>query len=113
MDMVRPSRSIDIPEQAGVSTRVNVAETATRNKALACDAYQQTQNILDTIRTTLGQAGARIEDVVRTVITSRTSAIPTSPVHMDVFGSIRPASTAVQVKRVDRPEMQVEMIDGP
>jgi enamine deaminase RidA (YjgF/YER057c/UK114 family) len=51
-----------------VDAQVHVAGTAARGEALAGDAYVQAQNILATIRAALEQAGARIEDVVRTVI---------------------------------------------
>ena len=51
-----------------VGAHVHVAGTAARGEALGGDAYVQTQNILGTIRSALEQAGARVEDVVRTVI---------------------------------------------
>ena len=51
-----------------VGALVHVAGTAARGEALAGDAYMQTQNILATIRAALEQAGARIEDVVRTAM---------------------------------------------
>ena len=51
-----------------VGAHVHVAGTAARGEALAGDAYVQTQNILGTVRSALEQAGARVEDVVRTVI---------------------------------------------
>jgi enamine deaminase RidA (YjgF/YER057c/UK114 family) len=51
-----------------VGAQVHVAGTAARGDALTGDAYVQTQNILRTIRSALEQAGARFEDVVRTVM---------------------------------------------
>ena len=51
-----------------VGAHVHVAGTAARGEALAGDAYVQTQNILGTVRSALEQAGARVEDVVRTVV---------------------------------------------
>jgi enamine deaminase RidA (YjgF/YER057c/UK114 family) len=94
-----------------VGAQVHVAGTAARGDALARDAYAQTQNILATIREALQQAGARVEDVVRTVIyvTNIDDADRVGRAHREVFGDIRPASTMVQVSGLIRPEMLVEI----
>ncbi len=94
-----------------VGSQVHVAGTAARGEALAGDAYVQTQNILATIRGALMQAGARVEDVVRTVIyvTNIADADLVGRAHSEVFGGIRPASTMVQVSALIRPEMLVEI----
>lgn len=94
-----------------VGAHVHVAGTAARGDALARDAYAQTQNILATIREALQQAGARVEDVVRTVIyvTNIDDADLVGRAHREVFGDIRPASTMVQVSGLIRPEMLVEI----
>ena len=94
-----------------IGTQVHVAGTAARGEALAGDAYVQTQNVLGTIRSALEQAGARIEDVVRTVIylTDIGDADLVGRAHSEVFGSVRPASTMVQVSALIRPEMRVEI----
>jgi enamine deaminase RidA (YjgF/YER057c/UK114 family) len=94
-----------------VGAQVHVAGTAARDEALAGDAYVQTQNILATIRTALEQAGARIEDVVRTVIyiTDIADADLVGRAHSEVFANVRPASTMVQVSALIRPEMLVEI----
>ena len=94
-----------------VGAQVHVAGTAARGEALAGDAYVQTQNILATIRAALEQAGARIEDVVRTVIyiTNIRDADLVGRAHSEVFGNVRPASTMVQVSALIRPEMLVEI----
>ena len=94
-----------------VGAQVHVAGTAARGEALAADAHEQTQNILATIRSALEQAGARIEDVVRTVIyvTDIGDADLVGRAHSEVFGSVRPASTMVQVSALIRPEMRVEI----
>jgi enamine deaminase RidA (YjgF/YER057c/UK114 family) len=94
-----------------VGAQVHVAGTAARGEALAGDAYMQTQNILATIRAALEQAGARIEDVVRTVIyiTNIRDADLVGRAHSEVFGNVRPASTMVQVSALIRPEMLVEI----
>ena len=94
-----------------VGAQVHVAGTAARGEALGADAYVQTQNILATIRGALEQAGARIEDVVRTVIyiTAISDADLVGRAHSEVFGNVRPASTMVQVSALIRPEMLVEI----
>jgi enamine deaminase RidA (YjgF/YER057c/UK114 family) len=94
-----------------VGAQVHVAGTAARGDALARDAYAQAQNILATIREALQQAGARVEDVVRTVIyvTNIGDADRVGRAHREVFGDIGPASTMVQVSGLIRPEMLVEI----
>jgi enamine deaminase RidA (YjgF/YER057c/UK114 family) len=94
-----------------VGAQVHVAGTTARGEALIGDAYVQTQNILLTIRGALEEAGARVEDVVRTVIyvTNIGDADQVGRAHHEVFGDIRPASTMVQVGALVRPEMRVEI----
>ena len=94
-----------------VGAQVHVAGTAARGEALAGDAYVQTQNVLGTIRGALEQAGARVEDVVRTVIyvTDIGDADLVGRAHREMFGDVRPASTMVQVGALVRPEMRVEI----
>jgi enamine deaminase RidA (YjgF/YER057c/UK114 family) len=94
-----------------VGAQVHVAGTAARGEALAADAYVQTQNILGTIRSALEQAGARVEDVVRTVIyvTDIGDADLVGRAHQEVFGAVRPASTMVQISALIRPELRVEI----
>jgi enamine deaminase RidA (YjgF/YER057c/UK114 family) len=94
-----------------IGAQVHVAGTAARGEALAGDAYIQTRNVLATIRSALGQVGARTEDVVRTVIyvTNIGDADLVGRAHCEVFGDIRPASTMVQVSALIHPEMRVEI----
>ena len=94
-----------------VGAQVHVAGTAARGDALTGDAYAQAQDILTTICGALKQAGARVEDVVRTVIyvTDIGDADRVGRAHQEVFGDIRPASTMVQVSGLIRPEMLVEI----
>jgi enamine deaminase RidA (YjgF/YER057c/UK114 family) len=94
-----------------VGAQLHVAGTAARGEALAGNAYVQTQDVLATIRIALEQAGARVEDVVRTVIyvTNIADADLVGRAHSEVFGGVRPASTMVQVSALIRPEMLVEI----
>ena len=74
------------------------------------DAYGQARRCLEIIAIALEQAGARLEDVVRT----RTYLVRASDwedvgrAHGEVFGEIRPASTMVVVKELLDPRWLVE-----
>lgn len=77
----------------------------------ADDAYVQTKQVLSNIATALTQAGARLEDVVRTRIfvtdIGRWEAIGRA--HGEVFGQIRPATAMLEVSRLIDPAMLVEI----
>jgi enamine deaminase RidA (YjgF/YER057c/UK114 family) len=63
------------------------------------DAYQQARYILAKIEAALNEAGAQLEDVVRTrVYVARLEDWrEVARAHGEVFGAIRPANTLVQV----------------
>jgi enamine deaminase RidA (YjgF/YER057c/UK114 family) len=77
----------------------------------ADDAYVQTKQVLSNIAAALTQAGARLEDVVRTRIfvtdIGRWEAIGRA--HGEVFGQIRPATAMLEVSRLIDPVMLVEI----
>ena len=87
------------------------------------DAYVQAQQALENVSRALAQAGARLEDVVRTRIyvtdISRWEEIGRA--HAEVFGAIRPVTAMVQVTALLDPRMLVEIeadayaptLDGP
>ncbi|MFP6773934.1 MAG: RidA family protein [Alphaproteobacteria bacterium] len=77
----------------------------------ADNAYGQTQQILKTIVAALAEAGAKPEDVVRTVmyVTDIADAMEVGRAHGEVFAQIRPASTLVAVSALIAPEMKVEI----
>ncbi len=80
-------------------------------KIISDDAYEQARQIFRIIIAALAEAGARPEDVVRTVMYATdiadTEAI--GKAHGEVFADIRPASTLVQVVALVAPEMKVEI----
>lgn len=75
------------------------------------DPYAQTVRILEIIEQALREAGARLEDVVRTRIfvtdISRWQEIGRA--HGERFAAIRPATSMVQVAALIDPAMMVEI----
>ena len=75
------------------------------------DPAAQTRAILEIIAKALQDAGARLEDVIRTrtylVDIAHWEAV--GRVHGEVFGSIRPASSILEVSRFINPDWLVEI----
>jgi enamine deaminase RidA (YjgF/YER057c/UK114 family) len=75
------------------------------------DAYAQTIYIFRKIERALEEAGASLEDVVRTrmfiVRTDDSEAVGRA--HGEIFSQIRPASTMVTIKELVGPEYLVEI----
>jgi enamine deaminase RidA (YjgF/YER057c/UK114 family) len=77
----------------------------------AGNPYLQTRQILANIGSALERAGASLHDVVRTriFVTDIAQWEAVGRAHGEVFGTIRPACTMVQVAKLIAPELMVEI----
>lgn len=75
------------------------------------NASDQTRHVLNIIQKILEQAGATLDDVVRTrmYLTHVEDWEEVGRVHGEFFGSIRPAATMVVVAKLLNPSWRIEM----
>ncbi len=102
------SRAVRVGQQVYVSgTTASDASGAVQHPG---DAAGQARYVLNKIAAALAEAGATLEDVVRTRIFVRNLADweAVARVHGEVFGAIRPANTLVRAEMIE-PEMLVEI----
>ncbi|MEM7335993.1 MAG: RidA family protein [Chloroflexota bacterium] len=75
------------------------------------DGYAQTKQILTIIQSALNEAGASLEDVVRTrmFVTDISYWEEIGRAHGEFFGNIRPAATMLEVSKLINPDMLIEI----
>ena len=75
------------------------------------DAARQTRQIFENMKKVLDAAGASFADVLKvTVFMTNIEDRPAiNPVRQEYFGSARPASTLVEVRRLVRPDLLLEI----
>jgi enamine deaminase RidA (YjgF/YER057c/UK114 family) len=100
----RAVRVGQVVEVAGTTAQDGDAITGT-------DEYAQTKRILEKIAAALHEAGAILAQVVRTriFVTNIAQWEAVGRAHGEVFGTIRPVTTMVQVAALIDPRMLVEM----
>lgn len=94
-----------------IDRHVHVAGTCAQPPQDRGDAYEQAKGALQIIAEALAEAGASLDDVVRTVvyITDAAHAAGVTRAHGEVFGAILPASTLVVIAALLKPHLVVEI----
>lgn len=94
-----------------VGDQVFVSGTTARAPHLDGDAYQQMMAAIATVAAALGEAGAELRHVVRTIVYVLDLAdVPhVARAHQETFGASRPASTLVQVAALTPVSARVEI----
>lgn len=102
------SRAVRVGAHVSVSGSTAMTSSGLIGKG---DPYAQTIQALKTVESALQQAGTSLADVVRTRIylTNIDQWQEVGRAHGEVFGTIRPATTMVEVSRLIDPDMLVEI----
>lgn len=99
---VRVGRTVEV---AGTTAMIQGEVQHPRN------AYFQTKVILEIVRQALEEAGASLNDVVRTrmFVTDMTKWEDVGRAHGEYFAAVKPASTMVEVSRLIHDDLVVEI----
>ena len=108
-DIVGYSRAVQVGNQLEVTGTVAVDEQG--NLVGKDDFFKQAQFALQKIEKVMKLAGFSMEDVVRTriYVTDITHWEEVGKAHHQFFGTIKPATTMVEVKALISPEYLVEI----
>ncbi len=83
-----------------------------RGRAVAPDAYAQARRAFAIVEAALAELGATMEDVVRTrlyVVDIARDGEAVGRAHGEVFQTVRPAATMVEVRALINPALRVEV----
>lgn len=108
-DIVGYSRAVKIGNTIEVTGTVAVDEN---NQLVGLgDAYAQTKFIIEKIKGVLQNAGASLEDVVRTrmFVTDISRWEEYGKAHGEFFSSIKPCTSMIEVKGLIAPEYLIEI----
>jgi enamine deaminase RidA (YjgF/YER057c/UK114 family) len=102
------SRAVRAGDQVHVSGTTPVDDDG---EVVGDDPYEQTLAAFDIVDGALAEAGASIEDIVRTrmYVTDIDDYEDVGKAHGEVFADVRPASSMVEVARLVREEFHVEV----
>lgn len=107
-DIVGYSRAVKLGNVVEVSGTTAVVD----GKVIGIkEAYAQTKAVLQKIETALKQAGATMNDVVRTrmFVTDITRWEEYSRAHSEYFKDLKPTTSIIEVKALIDPDMLIEM----
>ena len=82
-----------------------------KGKLVGGDVVAQTRQVFANLHAVLDEAGCRIEDVAKVTVylTDVNDRAKINPVRQQAFGTVRPASTLVEVSRLAVPGAKVEI----
>jgi enamine deaminase RidA (YjgF/YER057c/UK114 family) len=107
-DRVGYSRAVRVGPHVWVS---GTAPIMPRDADPPAGAYDQAHRCIEIIAFALGEAGATLDDVVRTriYVTDISRWEEVGRAHGEFFGAIRPATSMIQISRLIDPAMIVEI----
>lgn len=108
-DVVGYSRAVKVGNHIEVSGTVAADENG--HVVGRDDAYQQTVFILQKVEKVLKEAGASLKDVVRTrmFVTDIRRFNEYGKAHSEIFSSIKPCTSMIEVKGLAAPEFLIEV----
>jgi enamine deaminase RidA (YjgF/YER057c/UK114 family) len=108
-DLVGYSRAVQVDKLIEVTGTIALDENG--SSLGINDPYVQTREIIQIAQRVLKEAGAGLEDVIRTriFVTDISRWEEVGKAHREFFGQIKPATTMVEVSALIRPEAMVEI----